>query len=205
MKRRGVELRPVIDGHCGSAATADRAVLKAIARARNWFDELRAGRVTSLSALAARAGVCRRYVKYLLPLAFSRPRSSRLSPRAGNPAEVSSSAWFCGSTGPPRNEWLGIGGAGLVDSRFRVGFERSRFWRNRPNSASCLPFVDAIAQQEDLPPPRTVPHASRSRRRAPLRLAPLVLRNESFHKWTSWSCSTATCAGSSLPAKNKDH
>jgi hypothetical protein len=73
MKRRGVELRLVIDGHRTSAATADLVLLKAIARARNWFDELRAGRVTSLSALAARAGVRRRHVNYVLPLAFLAP------------------------------------------------------------------------------------------------------------------------------------
>jgi hypothetical protein len=41
MRRRGVELRLVIRGDHPSAATLDPALLKAIAHARSWFEELR--------------------------------------------------------------------------------------------------------------------------------------------------------------------
>jgi site-specific DNA recombinase len=92
MKRRGVELRLVIDGHRGSAATADPALLKAIARARCWFDELRAGLTTSLDALAARAGVRRRYVSYLLPLAFLAPDIVEAIATGHQPVELTAQA-----------------------------------------------------------------------------------------------------------------
>ncbi len=73
VKRRGVEMRLVIDGPGPAAAKADPALLKAIARARGWFDDLVAGRAPSLSALAYRDGITDRYVGHLLPLAFLAP------------------------------------------------------------------------------------------------------------------------------------
>ncbi len=73
VKRRGVEMRLVIDGPGPAAAKADPALLKAIARARGWFDDLVAGRASSLSAIAIRDGITDRYVGHLLPLAFLAP------------------------------------------------------------------------------------------------------------------------------------
>src|ERR1700724_1920179 len=40
IKRRGVELRLVMNGDRGRAQKADPALLKAIARAHRWFDDL---------------------------------------------------------------------------------------------------------------------------------------------------------------------
>ena len=72
LKRRGVELRLVLDGQHGSESP-DTVLLKAVARARHWFEELRSGRASSLDELAQRAGVGKRYVSQLLPLAFLAP------------------------------------------------------------------------------------------------------------------------------------
>lgn len=66
IRRRGVEMRL-------TASKADPALLKAIARARGWFDELIAGRTVSMVAIAQREGISDRYVSTLMPLAFLAP------------------------------------------------------------------------------------------------------------------------------------
>lgn len=48
-------------------------MVKAIARARGWFDELTGGAMPSLAAIARREGVTDRYIGQLLPLAFLAP------------------------------------------------------------------------------------------------------------------------------------
>ncbi len=63
----------VIDGAGRPSATADPALVKAIARARGWFDELSSGVMPSLAAIARREGVTDRYIAQLLPLAFLAP------------------------------------------------------------------------------------------------------------------------------------
>ncbi len=73
IKRRGVEMRLVISGASPAATKADPALLKAIARARGWFDELISGRAVSMAAIAQREGISDRYVGALLPLAFLAP------------------------------------------------------------------------------------------------------------------------------------
>ena len=73
MKRRGVELRLVLDGHDARTLTPDPALLKAVARACCWFDDLMCGRAVSLAEIAARASVSTRYVRRLLRLAFLAP------------------------------------------------------------------------------------------------------------------------------------
>jgi len=44
LKRRGVELRLIVGDHNRSAAVVDLSLLKAVARAHRWFDELSTGR-----------------------------------------------------------------------------------------------------------------------------------------------------------------
>ncbi len=73
IKRRGVEMRLVIPGANTAASKADPALLKAIARARGWFDELITGRAISMVEIAQREGISDRYVSSLLPLAFLAP------------------------------------------------------------------------------------------------------------------------------------
>ena len=50
------------------------ALLAAIAKARQWIDDLRLGRAATLAEIATREGVGERYVRLLAPLAFVAPR-----------------------------------------------------------------------------------------------------------------------------------
>jgi hypothetical protein len=73
VKRRGVEMRIVIDGQLQAARQVDPALLKALARARCWFEEVACGRVQSLVEIARREGLPKRYVTRLAKLAFVSP------------------------------------------------------------------------------------------------------------------------------------
>ncbi len=73
LKRRGVELRLIVGDHNRSAAIVDLSLLKAVARAHRWFDELSTGKAKSLAAIAAREGLAVRYVGRLIRLAFLAP------------------------------------------------------------------------------------------------------------------------------------
>ena len=73
MKRRGVELRLIVGDHDRSAAIVDLSLMKAVARAHRWFDEISTGKAKSLAAIAAREGLAVRYVGRLIRLAFLAP------------------------------------------------------------------------------------------------------------------------------------
>ncbi len=73
MKRRGVETRIVIAAGNEPPRRVDPALLKALARARVWFDELASGRVRSLAEVARNEGIAKRYVERLARLAFVAP------------------------------------------------------------------------------------------------------------------------------------
>jgi hypothetical protein len=47
MRRRGVELRLVLDGNKEMPRKAALVLLKAVERARGWFEEITSGRVRS--------------------------------------------------------------------------------------------------------------------------------------------------------------
>jgi site-specific DNA recombinase len=72
VKRRGVEMRLTINGS-DEPRKPDPALLKAVARARGWFEELASGRVRSLVEIARREGLAKRYVTRLTKLAFVSP------------------------------------------------------------------------------------------------------------------------------------
>jgi site-specific DNA recombinase len=72
IKRRGVEMRLVIESDRPLPAKADPTLLKEIIRAHRCFDALRTGN-TSIAELAKREGVDDRYVSCVLPLAFLAP------------------------------------------------------------------------------------------------------------------------------------
>ena len=59
LMRRGVELRTIVGDHDRSEAIVDLALLKAVARAHRWFDELSTGKAKSLAAIAALEGLKR--------------------------------------------------------------------------------------------------------------------------------------------------
>jgi len=71
MKRRGIEMRLVIDG-CGPA-TMDQTLIKTTRRAHRWFQELLSGKVKRMSEIAAREGVDKSYINKRLSLAFFAP------------------------------------------------------------------------------------------------------------------------------------
>ena len=88
MKRRGVETRIIIAAGADLPRSLDSALLKAVARSRVWFEELAAGRVRSLSEIARREGVVRRYVERLSRLAFVAPAIVEAICQGRQPAEL---------------------------------------------------------------------------------------------------------------------
>ena len=72
LRRRGVEMRVIIDGQSDSGR-ADPALLKAIAPARCWFEEVASGQARSLVEIARREGLPKRYLTRLALLAFVSP------------------------------------------------------------------------------------------------------------------------------------
>jgi site-specific DNA recombinase len=74
--RRGAEIKLALPGLVQQthSSTADPALIKAIARGREWFEELATGRAQSLQELAKREGISRRYIRRLVDLAFLSPQ-----------------------------------------------------------------------------------------------------------------------------------
>jgi DNA invertase Pin-like site-specific DNA recombinase len=73
IKRRGVEMRFVMEGPPASPTNCDPVLLKEIRRAHRCFDALVSGQVRSVAQLATVEGISDRYVSSLLPLAFLAP------------------------------------------------------------------------------------------------------------------------------------
>ena len=73
MKRRGVELRIIIEGKEDMPRKADPALLKAVARGRRWFEEIASSRMRSSAELARREALQKGYVARLTRLAFLSP------------------------------------------------------------------------------------------------------------------------------------
>lgn len=74
MKRRGVEMRLNLRSNANGSANVDPILVKVIAKAHVWFDDLASGAVTNIKELAAREGVSPSYIGDLLKLAFLSPR-----------------------------------------------------------------------------------------------------------------------------------
>ena len=72
VQRRGMEVRLVIDAP-GTPVRDDPALLKVVARAHCWFEDLVKGRAASVQVLAERLGMTTRYVQRVLPLAMLAP------------------------------------------------------------------------------------------------------------------------------------
>jgi hypothetical protein len=88
MKRRGVETRIIISAGNEPPRKADSALLKAVARARVWFDELASGREHSLAEIARNEGIAKRYVERLSRLAFVSPAIVEAICQGQQPAEL---------------------------------------------------------------------------------------------------------------------
>jgi site-specific DNA recombinase len=73
IKRRGVEMRLVIEGLSAVPRNADPVLLKEIRRAHRCFEALLSGQVRSVAELVTVEGISDRYISSLLPLAFLAP------------------------------------------------------------------------------------------------------------------------------------
>ena len=89
MKRRGVELRLVIQNEPSSRSKVDMVLLKTIARAHRWFDQLLSGEVKSLTAIATREGLNYRFVGKIVRLAFLAPEIVEAIAEGRQPPELS--------------------------------------------------------------------------------------------------------------------
>jgi hypothetical protein len=85
IKRRGVEMRLIIEGPPASPTTPDPVLLKEIRRAHHCFEALVSGQVGSVAELATLEGISDRYVSSVLPLAFLAPDIVEAD-RRGTPA-----------------------------------------------------------------------------------------------------------------------
>jgi hypothetical protein len=92
VRRRGVEMRLVIKGNGAPAPRADSALLKAVARARQWSEDLLAGRAQSVAEIAERERVGSRYVRRLLRLAFLAPDIVEAIAAGDQPSELTAEA-----------------------------------------------------------------------------------------------------------------
>jgi site-specific DNA recombinase len=88
MKRRGVETRIIISASNEPPRKVDSALLKAVARARVWFDELASGRMHSLAEIARNEGIAKHYVERLSRLAFVSPAIVEAICQGQQPAEL---------------------------------------------------------------------------------------------------------------------
>jgi DNA invertase Pin-like site-specific DNA recombinase len=73
LKRRGQEMRVIIEGAGPRVAPVQNSLLKASARAHCWMEQIISGELKSAAAIAAREGIGSRYVERLLSLAFLPP------------------------------------------------------------------------------------------------------------------------------------
>ena len=73
IRKRGVETKLVLADPLGSIAEPDAKLVRLIAKAQVWFEELKAGQATSIEDISKRNGVHRTDIGKALPLAFLAP------------------------------------------------------------------------------------------------------------------------------------
>lgn len=71
IKHRGAEMRLIIGGDV--PARIDKALIKAVAKAHQWFNQLAVGQVHNMAEIASREGVDKSYVARIINLAFLAP------------------------------------------------------------------------------------------------------------------------------------
>jgi len=86
LKSRGIETRLIIGGKARNEP--DPNILKAIAKSRQWYAQLKTGDVKSVNALANREGMHRADVGKLLLLAFLSPKVIRAFLNGDHPADL---------------------------------------------------------------------------------------------------------------------
>jgi site-specific DNA recombinase len=76
----------------GRARKADPALLKAVARAHRWFDDLVTRRVSSMAEIGKREGLPKYYVSWLVRLAFLAPDIVEAIVPGNHPPELTAQA-----------------------------------------------------------------------------------------------------------------
>ena len=85
-------MRLVIEGNRVHAPRADSALLKAVARAHQWSEDLLLGRAQSVAEIAEREGVANRYVRRVMRLAFLAPEIVEAIVAGNQPPELTAEA-----------------------------------------------------------------------------------------------------------------
>src|SRR5208337_2007583 len=73
MRRRGVEMKLIIDRDPKISQKVEPALVKLVARAHRWFDDLVSGSAPSMVAIGQREKVGKRHVSEIVRLAFLAP------------------------------------------------------------------------------------------------------------------------------------
>jgi site-specific DNA recombinase len=94
IRRRGVELRLVINGGARASCKTDQSLLRAVARAHCWFDDLVSGR--SMVEIAKCNGVGKQYVSRLIRLAFLAPETVERIVEGRQPPELTAQSLQAG-------------------------------------------------------------------------------------------------------------
>jgi len=89
LKKRGVELRLVIGNDRSTGGKVDTVLLKTIALAHQWFEQLVSGEIKSMIELATREGVTYRFVGKIIRLAFLAPEIVEAIADGRQPPELS--------------------------------------------------------------------------------------------------------------------
>ncbi|MES0385563.1 MAG: hypothetical protein ABUJ98_13375, partial [Hyphomicrobium sp.] len=71
--KRGVEQKLIVGAEAAAIEAKDEALIKAVARAHAWFQDLKSGKARDLTELAKRDGLPASYVRSHLPLTFLAP------------------------------------------------------------------------------------------------------------------------------------
>ena len=88
--KRGIEQKLIIGGGVVASVPADEPLVKAVARAYTWFEDIRMRRVSDVSELAVREQLTRSYVQAHLPLAFLAPSVIGAILEGRQPADLNS-------------------------------------------------------------------------------------------------------------------
>jgi len=91
MKRRGVEMRLIIDG-ATATARVDLPLFKATARAYRWSNDLLEGRARSIGEIARREHLTGRHVRRVMRLAFLAPKIVKAIAEGRQPADLTTLA-----------------------------------------------------------------------------------------------------------------
>jgi site-specific DNA recombinase len=101
MRRRGVEMKFVVNGDSTASPRTEPALLKMTARARCWFDDLVSGRAASMVEIGKRDKVGKRHVSEIIRLAFLAPDIVEQIVNGAQPAELTAKTLLQKSTHLP--------------------------------------------------------------------------------------------------------